>query len=351
MAKTYEHEFRDLHADPAEIASSVVELGPEQPADQTGARINKAPGNPDAGKPDQFGDLASAPVPDEGIDVGLPEDEVADEVITEVATGGEEADDDLKDLSKSARERIMRERRLRQESEERGRRLEAELAQVNQKIDLQGKEQEWRTADETDDKQLGSLKGDKAKALEEGRTSDVVDLDDKITDIKAAKKARDAERIKAREDAKKRPAPPKNDKAQAWIDAHPDYQRDPLFREAANAADRLLYAQGFNATTDEYYRKLSSIMAEGGKFKIDPKYLGTKSVPRNGPRGGGSQGIRGGTGDVRKGSQGRVTVTVTAADKVLLAQMGQDPDDPGVIRAFAKEKLAQARADAAARNQ
>ena len=357
MARTYEHTFADLRSDQSDPEPSVVDLGPETRAqDPTGTRINPAPGNPDAGKADQFDDVTPAPKgePDDGVDVELQDaSDLADE--TEV-TPTDEVDEDLSRLSKPQRDRIMRERRLRQESEERSRRLEAELAQVNQKIDLQGKEAEWRTADEKDDQALTDLRAQKIKAMEEGQTAQVVDLDDKILDLKAAKKSRDEARAAAREAAKKSAQPKtpgvNNPKAQAWLDKHPQYQTDPLFREAVHAADRLLYSQGFNVNSDDYYVRMSRMLSESGKFDIDPTYL--KGAKRQGgsPRGGGSHGVRqGNTGAVRRGDNGRVSVTITKEDKALLASMGQDPDDPSVLRAYAREKVAQQRAEAAARGE
>jgi hypothetical protein len=38
-------------------------------------------------------------------------------------------------------------------------------------------------------------------------------------------------------------------------------------------------------------------------------------------------------------------VTITREDKQLLASMGQDVDDPNVLKAYAREKVALARAE------
>jgi hypothetical protein len=348
MPKTYEHTFADLHGNDDGPAASVVDLGPDSSAaaDATGARINPAPGNPDKGKADQFGDINPAPAADvdDGIDLDL-EGGDADAEQVDAEQGGDE--DDLRGYSKNVRERIQRERRMREEAEERSRRTEAELANISRKVDLQGKETEWSQADEKTDAALAKLKADKVAAMEAGETANVVDLDDKITDLKAEKRQRDAERKQAREAAKAAPAAPAvatNPKAKAWIDKHPAYNTDPLFKKAANAADQLLYAKGMNAQSDDYYVELTRILAD--KFDVDKTYLQRGKNRGGSPRGGGSQGIRqGNQGQVRKGDNGRVSVTITKEDKALLAQMGQDVDDPAVLRQYAREKVALQRAE------
>jgi hypothetical protein len=359
MPKTYEHTFGDLHAGPTAPSATVVDLDADgTPTDQTGARvaINPAPSNPDKGKADQFGDIDKRITQadlepgevDDGIDVDLATGDADDEHV-EIGDG-----DDLKGLSKNVRERIERERRMRQEAEERQRRTEAELAAVSRKVDLQGKETEWTSADEKDDTALADLRAKKVKALEEGKTEEVVDLDDKILDLKAAKRTRNDERIKLREAAKQapeKPPGPANQKAAAWIEAHPKYNSDQLFRKAANAADQALNAMGLNSQSDDYYVELSKILAKGRFAEdIDPRYL-KKGGGRPGPRGMGSTGVRpGNSGQVRTNPNGRSSVVVTPSDKALLASMGQDPDDPAVIKSFAREKLAMARSEAAERD-
>jgi hypothetical protein len=360
MPKTYEHTFQDLHSGPDAPTQSVVDLGPDPQVqtDPTGrVKLNDAPGNPDKGKPDQFGDI-ERPVRgadvDDGIDVELDADPDA-----EPAEGAADADgdgDDLKGLSKNVRERIERERRMRQEAEARQQRTEAELAAVSRKVDLQAKESEWKTADEKADEEITKLRERKVKAIEEGNSVEVESLDDKITDLKADKRTRNAERERLRDEAKKAPAQPVvvNPKAQAWIDAHPKYGTDPLFKKAALAADQALNAMGLNSQSDEYYVELSKILAKGRFAQdIDQRYLrGGKGPTRGGPRGTGSNGIqRGSNGGVKRGANGRTSVVVTASDKMLLAQMGQDPDDPAVIKAFAREKLADAQKEAAERGE
>lgn len=350
MPKSYEHTFADLRGNDDGPAASVVDLGPDatQATDPTGARLNKPPGNPEAGKPDQFGDVTPAPKSedvDDGIDLDL-DGAAAEEV------DGEQGGDDLSGYSKNVRERIERERRMREEAEERSRRTEAELASISRKVDLQGKETEWAQADEKDTAELARLKALKVAALEAGETDKVVDLDDKITDVKVTTRTRDAERVKAREEAKKAPvvpAGPTNQKAKAWIDKHPAYNSDPLFKKAANAADQALNAMGMNSQSDEYYVELTRILAK--KFDVDQAYLKGGKQNRGGPRGGGSQGVRGGNGQVRSGSNGRTSVTITKEDKAMLASMGQDVDDPAVLRAYAREKVALQRTEQAARGE
>lgn len=355
MAKTYEHTFADLHGNDDGPAASVVDLGGDGAAtDATGARkLNDAPGNPDKGRADQFGDITPAPRGDEQVDDGIDLDLDGGDADADQDQDGAGGEDDLRGYSKNVRERIERERTLREEAEERSRRTEAELAQLGRKVDLQGKETEWSQADEKADAELTKLKADKAAAIEAGETAKVVDLDDKIIDLKADKRTRDAERTRAREEAKKAPAaaaasgPATNPKAAAWISKHPQYNTDPLFKKAANAADQLLYAKGLNAQSDQYYVELTRMLQD--KFTVDPSYVKGGKTNRGGPRGGGSQGIRQGNGQVRQGGNGRLSVTITKEDKAMLASMGQDPEDPATLRQYAREKVAQQRADQAAR--
>lgn len=350
MPKTYEHTFNDLGGNPDEGSASVVDLGPQavDPADATGrVTLNQAPGNPDAGKSDQFGDITPVKKDevDDGIEIVAGEEPIEDEP-------GEVEDDDLKGLSKAAQERIQRERRLRQDAEERSRNLEAQVGNINAKLDLQGKESEWSRQDEKDDAALSDLRQQKIKAIEDGETAKAVDLDDKITDLKAAKRARETERQAARkavETAVKTGGNPQTQgvhpKAKAWIDAHPQYNTDPLFQRAARNADQLLHSKGYNVNSDEYYVQLTRLLSD--KFEVSPDYLKLRKGNKTGQGGTGSNGVRGGAnvGQVRRGDNGRTQVTVTKEDKKFLASMGQDPDDPNVIRAFAREKVAMERAN------
>jgi len=139
MPKTYEHTFSDLNGQPDEPVDTQVDLGTPAREDATGAIINPAPGNPDKGKADQFGDLCGKEVDaDEGIDiVDGDESQAATTTDDDETTDGE--DEDLKGLSQSARQRIMRERNLRQEAEARQRETEARFAELNTKVDLQAK--------------------------------------------------------------------------------------------------------------------------------------------------------------------------------------------------------------------
>lgn len=349
MGKTYEHTFSDLNGTPDEPTDTSVDLGQPAREDATGAKIiNPAPGNPDAGKADQFDDVGGRKV-DEGIDI-LEGTESEDEV----ATGGEETegdgDDDLKGLSDSVRKRIQRERRLREEAEERQRTTEAQFAELNKKVDLQGKESEWTRADEKDDATLVDLRAKKVTALEAGETGKVVDLDDKITDVKADKRARDAERAKLREAAKapvKTEEKPLNPKAKAWIDAHPQYKDNASFRAATHAADQFLYQSGENLNSDGYYVKLTKMLAEKFNIAEDDPYLKRKVAPRGGPRGTGSVGTRGGATNtqVNRSENGRTQVVITKAEKAMAAAMGLDVNDPAVLKSMAREKVVQARAE------
>ncbi len=356
MPKTYEHTFSDLNGAPDEPTDTQVDLGTPARQDATGADIiNPAPGNPDKGKPDQFGDLGGKKDDgDDGIDIVDGGDQVAtgDEE-DDVVTGGD--DEDLKGLSQAVRQRVLRERRLREEAEARQRETEARFAELNTKIDLQAKETEWRSADEKADTELTTLKAQKAAAMEAGETSKVVDLDDKITDIKADKRAREAERTRLREAATKKPdaaaaaATKKlHPKAEAWIEAHPQYKNNASFRAAATAADALLYQGGQNLNSDQYYVKLTKILADQGfDIKPDDPYLKVRKQPRPGPRGVGSDGTRGGQTNtqVNRDASGRTRVVITKEDKAMAAAMGLDVSDPSVLRSMAREKVAQARAE------
>jgi hypothetical protein len=335
VPKTYDHSFNDLHSEDT-VEGAQVDLQPEVRQDATGATIiNEAPRNPNAGKADQFGDI------DKRVDA--PEEVNADETFEVETTRKDEGgnEDEQKDTFE---ERLGRERRMREEAEERSRRLEAQVGQLTQRVDV---EEQTRAADleNTKDRtKLDTLKARKIKAKEEGDTAAEVEVDDQITDVKANIKSRNDKLESARAAAKQTPAKATvvNPKAQAWITAHPAYGNDPLFKEAALAADQLLYKMGHNQNSDEYYTRLTKILDERFHDKVNPEYLKSKRGGKSGAGGVGSNGVRGGSSmEVRNSNPNKVTIT---KDEIkMLQSMGQDTTDPRVLREFARNKQADAR--------
>lgn len=337
----YDHQFNDLRSEVEAPATVQVDLGKseDEGRDLTGTKINEPQGDPNKGAADQFEDL-----PSQRKD---PADEQLDDSI--VIEGEEPADEGGEGEHDGIPERVARERRLREEAEERVRKIEADNSELRARFDLQDRKAEWDKADAEDEAALTKLKAEKVAAIEAGETATQVDLDDKISDVKARRISRTNER-KVAEDAVKKgkqadgSQPVQNPKAQAWIDAHPAYKSDPAFRAAANAADRLVYQSGANANSDDYYREMSRTMQAVGKGKWDAElsksYLRTGKQPRPAVRGGGSQGVRGGGDGSTVNRQTSSRVTLTRSDIQMLQSMGLDTSDPKVLREAARNKQA-----------
>jgi hypothetical protein len=354
MAGKYNHTFDDLGQPSETVGDITFDAGdPAVGQDLTGATVvNEAPGNPNKGAADQFDDLPS--------NRKEPEVDPIDDAIILEGEGDEGGDDQGDEQPQrgakrsSFQERLDRETQLRRETEERARRIEADNAELRARFDLQDRRQEWDRADATADSEINTLREQRRAAIEAGETGKVDELDDKLMDLKVAKRDRANQRAAAEaavKKAKEEPGvvkPTNNPKAQAWIDAHPAYKDDPLFRSAAQAADRLLYNAGMNANSDDYFREMSRIMAQtpGGAFrdKLDQRYL---RGPRGGKppvRGGGSDGVRSGAnGIVREGS--KTKVVITREERNMMASMGLDVTNPAVLREFARNKMADARRD------
>jgi hypothetical protein len=331
----YDHSFNDLHT-PDTVEGAAVDLTNEAiRQDATGATvISESPRNPNAGKADQFGDIER---------VDRPDEVTADNDTFVLDTSGN-TDDADKGKGDAFEERLGRERILREEAEERSRRLEAQVGQLTQRVDL---EDQTRAADAENSKdrtKLEALRARKIKAKEEGDTTAEVDVDDQITDVKASIKSRTDKLETARAAAKQTPAKAAvvNPKAQAWITAHPAYGSDPLFKEAALAADQLLYKMGHNQNSDEYYTRLSKILDERFHDKVNPEYLKSRRGGKSAAGGVGSNGVRGGNSMTVQNSNPN-KVVITSDEIKMLQTMGQDTTDPKVLREFARNKQADAR--------
>jgi len=338
----YDHSFNDLHTADSVTGTEVDLQGNGDRQDATGAVIiNDAPGNPDKGKADQFGDIERVERPGD----------IDQEQEFEISTDEEQVQEDGEPVKGKDRfeERLGRETRMREEAEERSRRLEAQLGQLSSKIDLQQQERDTSELNATDQRKLEELKAQKIKAREEGETATEVDLDDKITDVKAGIQSRKAQLDAAKEQLKKaasQPAvKPANPKAQAWIAAHPAYGTDPLFKEAALAADQLLYKMGYNQNSDEYYTELSKTLAKRFSKEVNPEYLKSRRGGKPGQGGVGSSGTRGGN-SMQRTNVNPNKVTITPSEIQMLQQMGQDTSNPAVLREFARNKRADLRATA-----
>lgn len=119
---------------------------------------------------------------------------------------------------------------------------------------------------------IKSLQDQLILAAQNGDSSQIVTLQNQLIDAKVELKSlanelkldyKAVEEAKVRSESPKIPAQPAvPEKAQDWIEDHPEFNTDELFHSAALVVNNQLLREGFNATTDEFYEELSQRLSK-----------------------------------------------------------------------------------------
>ena len=260
----------------------------------------------------------------------------------EEAEAGKGKDDDS-EYSKSVRKRIARERAVTSRERDRANRLEQRLDRIERKLTSTKDDAEFETLKTETTSKLTDLRSQKLKAMEEGESEKVIEIDDKILDLKTELKAKELMRKEVEDvvddttSEVKDTMPPK---AQEWIDLHPEYESDPKFRRAVLGADRIVNAEGYNINTDEYYQEISKILAKRFPDYIDEEDLGEEKPQRRKTRRSPTTGVsRGGTQVSSKVNLRKGRVTLTPKDRRQMLRFGLNPNSKEDVAAFARERL------------
>lgn len=255
------------------------------------------------------------------------------------ADGGDDdaAEDDLRGYSSKVRDRIMRERRIRERdveavnnhlAQERTRRLEAEkIAAASTAANL--------------DNQLAKAEAELEKAIEEGDSKTQAKLHSTLADIRA--KRGQVDEITRRIEAETKAAPARSDNPEldAWKKRNAWFS-DPSKQSArmlAIGVDRELAAQGLDPKSRAYFEAMDERMA-----KAFPELYRGRKQGRSGQQ---QQRRRNpGRGDVLPPASSAATgkqpnrVVLNQQDVRTMKRFGLDPQNKDHVRAFAAERRA-----------
>lgn len=293
---------------------------------------------------------------DPALDIDEKFEEVDDEEEDELeeldeAEGREPSEDDEEeveepeeddDYSTKVKKRILREKKRADRFQNQLSETEARLARLESRWEAEADEAKLTKVKGESETKLTELRAQKKEALEEGDTDKVIELDEKIFDVRADLRSAETKATEARQrlDETKRSGevidgidlgklPPK---AREWIDSHPQFKTDDKFRRAVLATDNYLASKGLNHQTSDYWQKLEREVSEDF-----PQYFKKKPTIRRKPASA-TSGSKG-TGRSAEVDRKRGKVRITADDKRNMIRFNLDPDNRDHIREYAASKL------------
>lgn len=356
-----ESDFDDLHGQPDDAEDLEIDF-----SDSDNPIIQAALGNEDYTPPDDDEEKdggkkkkeESFVDDDEDDDDGLEEldddddddksgdddtddDEDEDEDADEDDDDKDEDEDDDKKYSKNVQKRIDRERDLRTAESQASNKRIAKLEKENKLFRLQSKRKEEISESET---KLRALRKQKKEALDEDDTGAVVDIDDKILDIKADQKTKDIE-LKQFEDSidddtdegVTSNTPPAGIK---WLEKYPQFHTNKQFQKTVLQADAMVSGRNFDKNDDEYYAEMEKILAPQFPQIIKIAKKTTKQKQRQAAAKKKKRGAVGSTqkAGTRKSKTRKGVVRLTKADQQQMEIFGLDPTSPSDIKAWAEGK-------------
>jgi hypothetical protein len=280
------------------------------------------------------------------------EDEDEDEEDEPVQRRGESKD--------KFQRRLMRERRLRNEAEEDARasnenyrRLEGELSEIKSLLVQNNTSAELQVKIDGLKQKEAQLRKELKEAIEAGETDKQFDINEKLSDVKAdirnteaSKEAalKNTEALQKAEKAK-REALPENRHLQRWMRQHGTlYRKDPVFKAAAEAADKELARTGSVPNSEEHFEKLNRILARRFPEEFPNVKIKKKELNRRRPPVGGGDEDSAPTSKTRRKYTGDIevkgkTARLSARHLKIMKDFGMDPDDPKDVQNFIRDNL------------
>lgn len=218
--------------------------------------------------------------------------------------------------------------------------LRAEVKDLRERQSTQASEQDTARLDS----EIESARKQLTEAAEAGDTARQADLQDKLVDLrvqKATAKSAGSASDKGSEDKERRPAdtprrrmPEVPPAVRQWLGKNRWYVegKHPEARETAAVIEQSLIRQGMDPSGEAFYTALDARLQ-----KIHPEVAGGGREAGNGKEA--RKDKRGPTNGVSKAggrSSGRVRITKT--DVANMHACGLDPDDPEVLKQYAREK-------------
>lgn len=226
------------------------------------AAVEKAKGKPAKQKADEEEDLE--PQDDEDLD----EEELEDEEESADEESEEQVDEEDVDADEPRRgkpskfeKRIERSNRLIEEVRLQNRELADRLNQREQADKLASSESEYNAFKGKTETDLTRLKKELVAATENGETEKQIDLQDKITDLKADLRAKTNEFETAKaavteSSKRKQVSTIVATKVNQWKRRNPRYSTDAAFASVVNGLDAALIQSGSDNESDTHYKEL-----------------------------------------------------------------------------------------------
>jgi hypothetical protein len=290
---------------------------------------------------DELEELEDDDKDDDGDADSDDEDEDADE-----GEEDEDADeDDDETYSKKVQKRIDREREIRLADKAEADRRIAKLEREN---DLFKAKTQFREEQSEAEAKLRKLRKKKTEALDEGTTSEVVEIDDQILDIKAERKAKELELKQLEEsidDFDDEPATSKTPEAgKKFLAKYPQFHTNESFQKTVLAADKMVAGRGFDKNLDLYYEEMEKILAP--QFPEIVKLA--KKTTKKDQRKGAAKKKRSAVGGTSKAGASRGSkrsrrgvIRLTKTDQEQMEIFGFDPKDPVHIKNWVDSKGAE----------
>lgn len=255
------------------------------------------------------------------------------------------------DYSKKVQARIGREQRAKRKAQD-------EASYWKQQAERLAKDQYERDKKnlkrdiEQVDLDIESLQSDLERAIEEGQTKDQVRLTNRLTDLKAKKARAEVSLDNLSEDGNFQPfddkiqpdsQKPTKRLADQWMDDRSDWYGAKGFERQtrlANRIDKEVYKDGYDPNTPEYFEELDRRLKE----KEPTLYDDLDAADEAGDRGNqqNQRPTRSPVAAVNRQDSQRLNrgskVELTEEDFATMRQFNLDPNDPEVLKEFARNK-------------
>lgn len=248
----------------------------------------------------------------------------------------EDEPEDEEALNAGMRKRLARERRLRDEERLNNRELKDRLSKLERTMELQSNDELYSRDVGNLNREWAEVRAKLKQAKEDGETDVELELTDKLIEIKADLKQKEADHKRAKEAAKQQQEAPASTvvarKATQWIRKHPSFTSDPVFAEFVKAIDRKLAKQGLDPETDDFYRTLDKEVSKRYPEEYPRRKAAKPAVPPTlNARREGNQKPASKTVDFAT-QNGKVRVTRRQLDN--MSKFGLDPRNPNDVRDY-----------------
>lgn len=280
------------------------------------------------------------------------DDSVAEQKDAKKDDASKVSEDD--DYSKRVRNRINREQRAKRKERERGDYWENKARELA-KEGYQREKDSFERSIEQADSDIEQVQADLEKAIEDGQTKDQVRLTNRLTDLKADKARAEIGLNNLSEDGnldpfdgKVSPTPDTNQsEADKWTESRADWYRQQGFERQtriANRIDREVFKDGYDPNSPDYFEELDRrLKAEIPEVyeDIDAKADTDDKDDKESNKSRGKPVVAGVDRSNESSNRQRANsskVELTQEDFDTMRQFNLDPNDPEVLKEFARNK-------------